>query len=164
MSDLDKVIRDAAQNANWFGLSAAITAVLNLHGHEIADGFWHRDGTPALRCLGCDTVIMHKSNLCATRRELARELGVSGDRSEPTPVRREPRVWQEDDPDPAKEGLVVRDVDGDEATYSEGGWCWTLIDGVRANGPWGPWEWPIADMNYPATEVLPEVVTPEGPA
>lgn len=151
MSDLDKAIRDAAQNANWFGLHAALTAVLNLHEHAVADGYWHRDGTPALRCLGCDEVITHKSNLCPTRREIRREVGVSSQDTPPAP--RPAREWREGDPEPDPRPCVVTTPDGHERIYAEDWGGWVLRNEIGGDvEQWDELPKPVTEVPSPSTQ------------
>lgn len=171
MSNLDKAIRERLQ-----AVRTNMTAHYAVQDDGRVDAVWNDAGELAMAVqqlldwandLETDfegaKSIVGQAFANQIRQFLAASLGVSGeDRSKPTPAPRQPRVWQEGDPDPAEEGLVIRDADGDEAAYRNGHWNWTVIDGEKAFGL--PWGWPAWDMAYPATEVLSEVVTPEGPA
>jgi hypothetical protein len=87
-------------------------------------------------------------------------LGVSGeDRSEPTPAPREPRVWREGDPAPT-DASRFRDDEDDEWTIhfiGQDGQPWLHM----ADTPSFPWSG-VLKMCGQLTEVLPEVVSPEG--
>lgn len=141
MADLDKAIRDELPYSTGGVAHLALTAVL--------------DACRELDRRGHSHAATH------VRHRLARALGVTRVSSQGTPPAPRPaRVWQEDAPNPAEEGLVIRDADGDVAVYRNGHWGWTVVDGERVEPR--PWSWPAGDMAYPATEVLSEVVVPSG--
>jgi hypothetical protein len=89
VSDLDRAIRDAAGNANWFGLHAALIAVFDRHKPHPIDGDKPNGPQYCDACLGSDEDYLGYP--CPTVRDIADRLGVSAVSSQDTPAPRQAR-------------------------------------------------------------------------
>lgn len=147
MIDLDRAVR---ADLAWHGVTGAVRealiAVLDVHPHDRVPGL-RINGKASRRCAECGVI---PDDWCRTVTAIAKKLNVlSLDLDAP-------RVFFNDDPEPAEADLVLRVVDGDEIEHRNNAWYWRVIDGQRVFGDGlGPMSWPLSNMAYPATEVLP---------